>query len=371
MTDSDHRARHYARIRYRLRLVNLSLTWFFLAMFFASGFANVVKAAAESLSSVPIFQIAVFLVILGLFTYCFLLPLSLYGSFFLEHRFGLSRMSFRDWCVREFKSLLVGGALMGVAVCGFYAIVAAVPYAWPFWVTLAWVCFSILLAKIFPTLLLPIFFKTEPLPDQALAQRLSKLCAEAGIKALGVYRFRMGAETRKANAALAGLGTTRRVLLADTLIDEFTPDEIEGVLAHELAHHQFGHIRKSLFLGALATLMAMLLTQQSWLFFAPQLGLSGLTDPAGMSLLALWFSVLQFFFMPVQNGISRLFEWEADHFASEKCASPAAFASALERLAQINLADPNPPKWVEWWFHDHPPISHRIRSAHAYAAARA
>ncbi len=370
MTESHTPAQAYARIRHRITLANLFLGWFFLAVFQFSGFSHVVASMFTQATSLYPAAVAGYLEVFGLISYLFHFPVSIYSSFFLEHRFGLSRMSFGAWVVRELKQLMVGGLLGLLVVSGFYAIVHWAPHSWPFWATLGWVVLSVGLAQIFPTILLPIFFKTTPLEDKALVKRLTDLCSKVGVSALGVYRFQLGAETRKANAALAGLGNTRRVLLADTLIDEFTHDEIEGVLAHELAHHQYGHIKKSLLLASGATLIGMLITQQMVPLWSTSLRLQGVHDIAGFPMLALWLSVLQFVFMPIRNGLSRRFEWQADHFASKTSAFPQAFSSALRRLADINLADPNPPKWVEWLFLDHPPIQQRIRTADDYARSQ-
>jgi STE24 endopeptidase len=196
-----------------------------------------------------------------------------------------------------------------------------------------------------------------------LSQRLLGLCQRTGIAALGVFRCDLGAETRKANAALAGIGKTRRVLLSDTLLADFPPDEIEGVLAHELAHHRYRHILKGLALASIGSLFSFYLTDAAAARWIAWFELDGLADPAGMPFLVLWLSILNFASQPVQNGISRIFEWEADRFAVAFSASPKTFASALRRLGELNLADPSPPAWIEWFFYDHPAINRRIAAA--------
>ena len=231
----------------------------------------------------------------------------------------------------------------------------------------AWIGISVVLARIFPTVLLPLFYKTTPLQDDALVERLLKLCQRVGLPALGVFRVDLGVETRKANAALAGVGSTRRVLLADTLLSQFTPEEIEGVLAHELAHHHYRHIMKSLALSAVGSWLVLLLTDAAARRWTGSWGVSGLSDIAGFPLLALWLSLLNLIGLPLQNGISRYFEWQSDRFAVETTKQPKAFADALRRLGQLNLADPNPPWWMIWLFYDHPPITERIRAAEAVA----
>ena len=365
MTDaaSASDARAYARIRYRLLLIDLALGFVFLGAFQWSGASATLSTWwASRLGHEPL-RILGYLAAFGAASYLVSLPLHFYGSFLLEHRFGLSRLTVVRWGIRELKKIGVTAALGALTLETFYAILRHAPSMWPLWATVGWVGLSVVMARVFPTILLPIFYKTVPLQDDALARRLLDLCRRAGLDALGVFRFDLGAETRKANAALAGLGKTRRVLLADTLIAQFTPDEIEGVLAHELAHHRYRHITKMLVISAVGSWAAFLLTDAVSQRWVTTLGLQGLSDIAGFPVLMLWFSALGLLSLPLQNGLSRHFEWQADRFAIAATRPPQAFAAALRRLAQLNLADPNPPRWIAWLFYDHPPITDRIRAA--------
>ena len=363
MSDQASDARHYARIRYRLLLLDVTVSWLLLGLLQGSG----VSAAIARWWSQQVAQEALvilgYLAVFGAAYYLVSFPLHFYASFRLEHRFGLSRLTLKAWWLRELKQLAVSAALGMLLIQGFYAILRRAPASWPVWATIGWVGFSIVLARLFPTVLLPIFYKTTPVQDEALVQRLLNLCTRVGLPALGVFRFDLGAETRKANAALAGLGGTRRVLLSDTLIAEFPPEEIEGVLAHELAHHRYRHITKGLALSAAGSWLAFTLTDAAWRHGAASGRLPGLSDIAGFPAVMWWFSVLGLLSLPLSNGLSRYFEWQADRFAIEITKLPQAFAAALRRLAALNLADPDPPQWIVWMFYDHPPITQRIEAA--------
>ena len=355
-------ARRYARIRYRLLLVDLAVSGVALSLIQVLGISHAIAGWwSRRWTSEPLILLG-YLATFGALMYLATFPLHLYGSFVLEHRFGLSRLDFKSWCVREAKQLGVSAVLGGVLIESFYAILRHAPSSWPIWAALGWVGFSIVLARVFPTVLLPIFYKTTPLQDEQLVTRLLELCRKVGVSALGVFRFDVGVETRKANAALAGLGKTRRVLLSDTLITDFSAEEIEGVLAHELAHHRYHHITKMLVLSAIGAWVAFLLTDRLSRYWTGSLGLSGLADIAGFPMLALWLSLLGLLSLPLQNGLSRFFEWQCDRFAV-KTTLPRAFADALRHLGSLNLADPKPPRWVVWWFYDHPPITERIQAA--------
>ncbi len=360
---SNQNARAYAKIRYRLLLIDMAVGFAFLAAYQGSGVSAAVVRWLESWMPSEPLRIAAYLSIFGLAYYVVLLPLKYYGSFILEHRFGLSRMTPKGWVIRELKQIALGGVLSLVLVEGLYALLRTAPRTWPLWATVGWVGFTVILARVFPTVIMPLFYKMTPVQDQALVQRLMDLCRRTGLEALGVFRFDLGAETRKANAALAGLGKTRRVLLADTLIAEFPPEEIVRVLAHELAHHKYHHITKGLIVSTIGAWVAFMLTDAAGGRWVHALGLRDLADIAGFPMLMLWLSVLGLLSMPAQNGLSRHFEWQADHFAISLIRPAHVFASALRRLGTLNLADPDPPRWVTWMFYDHPPITDRIRVA--------
>jgi len=365
MTQSTVSARDYARIRYRLLLTHLGASLAFLAALQGTGWSQAIaRWWSARLTSEPLIILG-YLATVGPLYYLAMLPLHFYGSFVLEHRFGLSRMTVGRWGIRELKQIGIS-AVLGIALVeGFYALLRHAPARWPLWATAGWVGISIVLTRLFPTVILPMFYKTTPLQNASLTQRLLALCRRVGLSALGVFRFDLGVETRKANAALAGLGKTRRILLSDTLLADFTPDEIEGVLAHELAHHRYHHLVLMLCVSAIGSWIAFSLTKIMGARAAALAGLQGLSDIAGSPLLMLGLSVLNLIGLPLQQGLSRLFEWQADRFAVAHTTPPQAFASALRRLAQLNLADPNPPRWIVWLFYDHPPITERIRAAEA------
>src|SRR3989338_529734 len=306
MTD----ARRYAQIRYRLLLVDLASWLLFLGVFFwCKGSQATAHWWSDRVAAEPL-RVLGYVTVVSVVYYLLMLPLHIYSGFHLEHRFGLSRLTFRGWMVREAKHVGVSALLGAILIEGLYALLRYAPASWPLWATVGWVAFSVILTRAFPTVLLPMFYKTRPLQDQALTDRLLGLCRRVGLSALGVFRFELGAETRKANAALAGLGKTRRVLLSDTLLAEFTPEEIEGVLAHELAHHRYRHITKMLCLSAVGSWLSFSLTQLASHRWVTAFGLQGLADLAGFPLLMLWLSILGLIGLPVQNAVSRAFEWQ-------------------------------------------------------------
>jgi STE24 endopeptidase len=291
------------------------------------------------------------------------LPLSFYGGFVLEHRYGLSNQTLARWVWRKLKGYLLGGVIGLPLLLGLYALLWYSGPWWWLWATAGWLVLTLLLGQLMPVLILPLFYKVTRLEDAPLLDRLRRLAHGTGLTIEGVYRLHLSAETRKANAALAGLGRTRRVLLGDTLLDGFTPEEIEVVFAHEVGHHVHRHLPK-LIVGQVMTAAAgFWLADLVLRHTAAALGYSTYHDPAALPLLLLVLTLVGLVLMPLQNAVSRFFERQCDRYALERTRQPAAYRSAFTKLARMNKADPDPHPLVVWLFEDHPPIRERLALA--------
>jgi len=298
-------------------------------------------------------------------------PLDFYG-FRFEHRYHLSNQKLGSWLWDEFKGLLVGLILAIVIVELLYYLLRNVPQHW--WL-IAWIAFLglfVLLAQLAPVVLFPIFYKFEPLENDELRRRLVLLSERAGTRVRGVYKWHLSEKSKKANAALTGLGATRRIILADTLLDHYSDDEIEAVLAHELGHHVHNHILKSIAVQAGITFVGFWLADQV-LRYAVERGnlFETMSDFANLPLLVLVSTVLSFLLMPALNAYSRFNERQADRYCFESVASIEPFVTSMNKLADQNLAEKTPSRWVEWFFHSHPAISKRVAAAQTWARGAA
>jgi STE24 endopeptidase len=238
---------------------------------------------------------------------------------------------------------------------------------WPqHWWMLAWALFMglfVVLAQLAPVVLFPIFYKFEPLDNEDLRRRLIVLSERTGTRVRGVYRWKLSEKSKKANAALTGLGATRRIILADTLLDNYTGDEVEAVLAHELGHHVHRHILKSIFVQAGITLFGFWAANWVLHYSVDHHMFEEMSDFANLPLLALVSVVLSLLLMPALNAYSRFHERQADRYAFESISSVEPFITSMNKLAEQNLAERTPSKWVEWFFHSHPAISRRLAAA--------
>jgi STE24 endopeptidase len=365
-------ARTYNRIRRWLGIAEFLLGLALLAILLATGWTGWLRDVAYR-GAFQSYAFAVFLYVLMLVSISKLLGFGMdYYSFRLEHRYQLSNQKPRAWILDEIKEFAVTVVLVALLIELLYFIIRHFPQSW--WV-LAWFGFlvvTVLLAQLAPVILFPIFYKFEPLQDEELKLRLVRLGERAGTRVRGVYKWHLSEKSKKANAALTGLGSTRRIILADTLLENYTADEIEAVLAHELGHHVHKHILKGIGIQAAATFAGFWAADwvlhyaiDRWHVF------DTLSDFANLPLVVLTFAVLSFLLMPALNGFSRFNEREADRYAFENIGSIAPFVSSMNKLAEQNLAERAPSRWVEWWFHSHPAIARRIAAAESWARIHA
>ncbi len=303
--------------------------------------------------------ILVFVIIIDIIT----IPLSFYGGFVLEHIFKLSNQKFLGWVKDEIKKFLLSLVLLIIMVETMYIFLRNFPDSWWIFVTIIWIFFSVVMAKLAPVLIFPLFYKSVPIENEDIKKGLESLSEGTGINIEGVYKINLSKDTKKANAALAGMGSTRRVLLGDTLLDSYSLAEIKSVFAHELGHHVYRHIWKMLVIGTITGGLGFALCHYVLSKMIEILGFQSIHDIAAFPVICMILGALGFILMPIQNAISRRFERACDRYAIEKTNDPEAFISTMDKLAEQNLADRTPNRLVELLFYSHPPISRRIEMA--------
>jgi len=363
--------RRYNRIRRWLGIADFILGTVVLVVLLATGWSGTLRDIALG-DAAQNYVLAVFLYVSMLMTITKLLGLGLdYYGFRLEHRFQLSNQRLRAWLWDEAKGFLVGLVLAAIVAELLYFIMRQAPQHW--WL-IAWAVFLglfVLMAQLAPLILFPIFYKFEPLQNEELKARLVRLSERAGTKVRGVYQWKLSEKSKKANAALTGLGNTRRIILADTLLDNYSPDEIEAVLAHELGHHAHRHIMKSIAVQAGTTLLGFWAANWALHYAVDRLHMfETLSDFANLPLLVLVTMLLSFLLLPALNAYSRFNERQADRYAFQSIARVGPFISSMNKLAEQNLAERAPSRWVEWFFHSHPAISKRVQAAESWAKVR-
>ena len=368
--EKQKEAKVYARIKNRLMLVDLAIGGIYVLAWLFLGWSQQLSAWLEQYTNNQWLLVAVFALVFGGIYLIINLPLSYYSGYVLPHRFNLSTETHSAWMMDEVKGLLIGGLLGLLLLEVVYLLLRIAPETWWLWVAGVLLLFTVVLANLAPVLLMPIFNKFVLLGEQHadLEARLLRLAERARTRVRGVYMFDMSRRTTAANAALTGLGNTRRIILADTLVENYTADEIETVLAHELGHQVHKDVLVGIFVSTILTLVGLYLASLGLQWGVSYFGFSSPADVAAMPLFVLVMGLYGLVTMPLENAYSRWREWRADQYALESTRNGQAYASALARLTNQNLADANPEPWVEFLLYSHPALGKRIGAAQAYAA---
>jgi len=361
-------AKQLARIERRIMLGELLFGFTYLVAWLITGWSISLREFLDSLGIADWLEVLVFAAVFGGILVLINIPVQYYQGYILPHRFGLSNQDLKSWWIDQVKGFLLGVVLGVFILVVMYALLRRTPDTWWLWLGMIMLVFNVLLANLAPILLLPIFYKFKPLSEEHedLVERLLRLTQKASTHVQGVYQFDMSTKTNTANAALTGLGKTRRIILSDTLLDQFSDDEIETVLAHELAHHVYRDIPVGILISSLLTLGGLYLASVVMDWGVSVLGFEGVADVAAMPLLILSLGLFSFATIPVENYYSRWREKRADLFALQVTRNGEAYASALTRLANQNLSEIDPEPWWELLFYSHPSLGKRIKMAMAY-----
>jgi Zn-dependent protease with chaperone function len=368
--ERQKRAKQYARINRRLMVVDVGISGVYMLAWLMFGWSAALKEWLLQYTSNEWLLVLFYVIILGGILFLINLPLTYYEDYILPHRYELSTQNLSAWIVDQVKGILLGGILGLIVLEIIYAVLRASPDWWWLWAALILLVFNVILANLAPTLIMPLFNKFIPLGDEHadLANRLLQLAQRSGTYVKGVFKFDMSRRTKQANAALAGLGNTRRIILGDTLLNEFTTDEIETVMAHELGHQVNNDITLGIIFGSLTTLVGLFLASLVLRWGVSYFDFSSVADIAAFPLFVLVIGFYGFVTMPIENGFSRWREKRADEYGLSLTHNGKAYASALRRLANQNLADAEPEAWVEWLLYSHPALSKRIAMAEAEAS---
>lgn len=345
---NEDRGARYHRLRRRAAVASVAAGAVFLAVLAVTRWGATLPLAA---------LVAVITLGWELVTF----PLTFYRSFHLDRKYGLSSEPARRWFADHGKALALSLALSELAALAVYGSVRVAGSAWWLAASALFAAAAVLLARVAPVLLMPMFYQFRPLDRDGLRERLVALSQKAGVPVLGAFEWGLGEKTTRANAALVGAGRTRRILVSDTLLQAYSDDEIEVILAHEIAHHVHHDITTTLALEsgvvAIALLCAHLVITR---------GGHGAVDLTSLPLLVLTAGAVSLALSPLGNAWSRHNERRADRFALELTGRDTAFITAMRRLGAQNLAELDPSLPVLWFFHTHPTIDERIASARAF-----
>lgn len=296
----------------------------------------------------------------------FLFPLELYEGFILEHQFKLSKQNFFNWFSDYLKKNAITFLFALIIVESIYALIQRFPSYWWAYASLLWLAMTILLTKVFPLVILPLFLKSRPLPEGDLARRLHRLAEQLHFKVSRIFILELSAKTIKANAMVAGLGESKRIYLSDTLLDDFSHQEIEIIVAHELTHNRNHDIYKQIFVSFAASMFSFYFCNFFLGRAVDYFGYIEKYDIANVPVLSLLIVVASIILLPLQNGFSRCLEENADAGSIKATNNAQGFITMMAKLGKRNLSEFRPHKAIEFFLYDHPPIASRIRMAQKF-----
>ncbi|MFH1777266.1 MAG: M48 family metallopeptidase [Candidatus Omnitrophota bacterium] len=361
-----NQAKVYNLVKNQLFVLEITLTVLYLLICLMTDLSKSLRNIAYHISENTFFAVAMYLFLFFVIGTLVMLPLNFYRGYIIEHKFALSNLRIEDWIKKEAKKQMIMFLVLLFMAQVIYILLSVSAGSWWLKAAIIWIVISIFLTKIAPTVIMPFFYKYKPLNDQTLKRKVFSLAQRTGTNTCNIGIIDFSRETKKANAAVIGIGKNKRIVFTDTLIENFYLEEIIVILAHELAHEKYKHVWRIIFFNAVGTIIGFYLVG---LVFSNSIDIFGfyrISDVANFPLLCLLLFLFGIITMPIESHYSRLLEKEADLYALTVTNDPEAFISAMIRLGRQNLADMQPPKWVEFLLYDHPSIINRIKMAELF-----
>lgn len=365
--ERQRKAREFAHEKRWLFVIDSGITIAFLVILMVSGLSFTLR---EALVFPGVARVALYAAILIAGYSLILLPIELYEDYFLPRKYGLLAQGRGDWLRDKMQSASLE-LLLGVAMLvALYWVMGRFPQSWWLLASLLVMLLTVLATDLAPVVFFPLFFKMRPLADESLRERLIRMVERAKVRAFGVYTIESGRRWAGANAGLMGLGRTRRIVITDTLVSAYSPEEIEAVVAHELGHDRHGDILRLMGFQSTLVLIGFYLLHMVLGLMEPVLKYAGPADVGTFPLLALFAFLYVLLVSPLMNAYSRRLEGNADRYALRLTDNPGAFASVMARLTDQYLADANPAKWVEILSYDHPSYHRRLARIESYLSEK-
>lgn len=356
-------AKQMSYYRRMLSLLNLMLPVLGLSIAIRLGWSAALRSWLETQGlRQPWLLVAAFTAIFVAVAVLLSLPLN-YASLALRRAYGLSQELTLSWLSRQALELGVSLVLALVAIEGLYWLLRVAPDRWWLLAAGGFVVLTLLLTYLTPYVITPLFFTQRPLEDQALRAQIFQLGERVGIPINEIYVIDASSQGNEGNAYFTGVGGSTRVVLYDTLLRNYPPDQLLTILAHELGHWREQHVWKGLLMSWIAAPLGLWIVHVLLGWLLPAWGIRNRADVAGLPLILLIVTLGTLVLLPAQNWLSRRWEQSADQFALRATDDPAAFQATFVRLAEQNLTDPTPPPFFESLLGTHPAVGRRVAEA--------
>jgi Zn-dependent protease with chaperone function len=354
----------YSKFRNIWRFVSFFIEIIILAILLYTGLSARFKRWAEAISKKKFFVYLFYILFFSLFIYIVNLPFDYYRGFIVEHDYGFSNQTTGEWFVESFKSMGIVFILGFIVISILYWLINRTKRWW-LWFAVGSLPFMVFIIIIAPVVINPLFNKFEPLKDPHLADEMTQLAARAEIHNPDIFQVDASKQSNRLNAYFTGMFGTKRIVLYDNIIEAFTVDELKYVMGHEIGHYKMHHIWKGLFLAILLIFVALFVMDRALPGIIrrnrSKFGFEKLGDIASLPLVWLFIAIFGFITQPVNNGVSRHMEYNADEYGLKLSGVTAETAAiTFDKLSVYNLSDPDPSAIIEFWFYDHPALNKRI-----------
>ena len=361
--ERQERAKDYARVMRRLALLELGIAAFFIMVLLLTPLSTGLRNMLDLPQPV---RVALYFATLMLCFGVVSAPISFYGGFVLPRRFGLLRQSLRGWLLDGVKAGVLG-LIIGIGVMVFvYWLLESFPDLWWLLASAFLILLTVVMTNLAPIIIVPLFYRMVPVADVSLVERLVRLAKKAGTRVAGVFIINLSSKATTGNAALMGLGNTRRIVIGDTVLGRYSPEEIEVIVAHELGHHIHRDIARLMAFQAATILSGYYMVHLVLKVSVTHFGFNGTSDVAAFPLLALVLGSFALLLEPLSNAYSRYLEGCADEYALTLTDNPGGFTTVMTKLTNQNLSEAQPRRWVELLFYSHPPYFRRVARAQQY-----
>lgn len=359
-----HRSQAYTRTKTRFGLITSAFDLALLLVFWFAGGFEALDTLVRGWAFGPVITGLLYIGILALAKGLLSLPFSIYSTFVIEERFGFNQTTPRTFVLDLLKgtalSIVLGGPLVA-AILWFFGETG--PYAWVY----AWVAvtaFVLVIQYIAPRFIMPLFNKFEPLGEGELRDKLLAYVEAVRFPVAGIFLMDGSKRSSKSNAFFTGLGSNRRIVLFDTLVERHTPDELLTVVAHEIGHYKRHHIPQRIAISILHTgvlfLLLSIFLQVEGLYAA--FYVDHMSVYAGLLFFGLLYTPVELLLSIPMQMLSRKHEFEADRFAVTTTGKPHIFIRALKELAGNNLSNLTPHPFYVFLNYSHPPLQDRIEA---------
>ncbi|MGM0396974.1 MAG: M48 family metallopeptidase [Bacillota bacterium] len=348
---------------FRIWAIRLALVFAIPLILLFTGFSQKVSVYAGDRFGVVVSGIVVGLAIFGVI-YLVNLPLSFYSSFVLRHKYNLTDQTFLRWLELSLKGFLVNYGIMSLFIWVPYMLIMRNPGGW--WLTMGILAVPVTIFLVFvsPLIIDPIFNNYSKLPEGELREDMEILLERGGIGDAEIYVVDKSRDTKTMNAYMTGIYSGKRIVFWDTTLDSLQREEVLSIAAHEMGHYIRGHIWKSILAGSAGIFLVLFLINLSsnWIIreSGGAFGFKNIQNYASIPLLILLLNLFMFLGTPVENGVSRHFEREADLYQISLPQDRESAVTAMTKLYEKSLGLPRPSRIYKFWYSTHPPIEERI-----------